>query len=413
MPADRRIDAAMIAVLAHHPLVQAIAHAVQPLEFEIARIPRPFEDRRHRQRIVAGEGGADILGRQHVLRHRQIGDIGRRLACEQRIIVQPLDLRPLDLAIPIGALDQPDVHHPVQPVRPGDHRPRALAIGLHRHAEPVPALQRRQRRDRADDVEAHFQPLGLLRIDGQRDVLRRRLHRQCLQHLGQRRHALAPPRHLVARVQRRQLDRHRMPRRRVAADRVDRANIGLEIALRIVERPRRFAEHVEAGGEALVLAAFHPPHRLVDGAAHHEDLAHHLHRRAHRLPHERLAGAADEATQRPRRPLADQHAPDDEAPGRAVDQFAVRPPGMRAPVGIAQFVGDQQVRRLRVGHAQERLGKAEQRDALRRIEPVFLQELVHPAPVLRCAQVRQQPRRMAHDPLARVGRGRCAVQQRF
>ena len=383
MPADRRIDAAMIAVLAHQPLVQAVAHAMQPLEFEIAAVARPFQDRRHRQRIVAGEGGSDILGRQHVLRHREVRHVGGRLAGEQRVIGQPLDLRALDLAVPIGALDQPDIHHPVEPVRPGDHRPRTLAIGLHRHAEPVPALQARQRGDRTDDVEAHLQSFGFLRIDGQRDVLGGCLHRQRLQHARQRRDALVPPRDFVAGMQRRQFHRDGMPCGGIVADRIDGADIGLEIAIGIVIGARRLAQHVEAGGKALVLAPLHPPHRFIDGAAHHEDLAHHLHRRADRLPHERLAGAPDQAAQRPRRPLADQHASDHQPPGGAVDQFAVRPAGMRTPVRIAQFVGDQQIGRLRIGHAQERLGEAQQRNALRRVETIFLQELVHPAAILR------------------------------
>ena len=41
------------------------------------------------------------------LRAGEIGDVGRRLAGEQRIVDQPLLLRPLDLGVPIGALDEP------------------------------------------------------------------------------------------------------------------------------------------------------------------------------------------------------------------------------------------------------------------------------------------------------------------
>ncbi len=413
VPANRRIDPAMIAVLLHQPLVQPVAHPVQPLELEVARVARPFHDRRDRQRIVTRKRRPDILRGQHVLRHRQIRHVGRRLAREQRIVRQPLDLRALDLAVPIRALHQPHVHHAVQPVRPFDHRPRALAIGLHRHAEPVPALQRREPRDRADDVEAHLQALGLLRIYGQRDALRRRLHRQRLEHLGQRRHALAPPRHFVPWMQRRQLDRDRVPRRRIAPDRIDRTDIRLEVSLRIGVRPRRLAEHVEARGKALVLGAPHPLHRLVDGAAHHEDLAHHLHRRADRLPHERLARAADQAPQRPSRSLADQHATYHQPPGRRIDELRIRLARMRAPIRIAQLVRDQQIRGLGIGHAQERLRQRQQRDAFRRIEPIFLEELVHPALALRRAQVREQAQRMPHHPLARIRIERSAVQQRF
>ena len=36
MPTNRRVNPAMIAVLLHQPLVQPVAHPVQPLELEIA-----------------------------------------------------------------------------------------------------------------------------------------------------------------------------------------------------------------------------------------------------------------------------------------------------------------------------------------------------------------------------------------
>ncbi len=62
MAADRRVDAAVIALLAHQPLVQPLAHAVQPLELEVAAGARPFEDRRDGQRIVAGERREQMFG---------------------------------------------------------------------------------------------------------------------------------------------------------------------------------------------------------------------------------------------------------------------------------------------------------------------------------------------------------------
>jgi hypothetical protein len=56
MAADRRVDAGMIALLADQPLVEPLAHAVQPLELEVAAVAGPFEDGRDGQRIVGGEG---------------------------------------------------------------------------------------------------------------------------------------------------------------------------------------------------------------------------------------------------------------------------------------------------------------------------------------------------------------------
>ena len=60
-----------------------------------------------------------------------------------------------------------------------------FAIGLDRHAEPVPALERRQTGDRLDDVEAHLEPLGLLGVDGEMDAELRRQRRQRLDLLDQ------------------------------------------------------------------------------------------------------------------------------------------------------------------------------------------------------------------------------------
>jgi hypothetical protein len=413
MPTDRCIDTAMIALLADQSLVQPLAHAVKPLELEVAIAACPFEQGRHRQRVVAGEGRADILGVEHIARHREIRNVGRRLAREQWIVRQPFDLGALDFAIPIGALDQPHVHQPIEVVGPVDHQAGALAIGLHRHAEPVPALQAGQRRDGADDVEAHLEPLAFLGIDGQRDPLASRLHRQRFEHRGQLGDAAIVLRDFVARVERRQLDRDGMTGGWIAPDGVDRIGIGVEIARGVLDRPRRFAQHVEARGEAPVLGLLHPIHRLGDGAAHDENFAHHPHRRADRLTHERFAGAADQPAQRTALAFADQRAADHQPPGRDIDQGRVGLARMRAPIGIAQFVGDQQIGGLGVGHAQERLGQREQRHAFGRVQPIFLQELVYPALGLRRAQIRQQSTGMAQHPSARFGSQRGAVQKRF
>ena len=229
MPANRRVDAAVIAVLMDQPFVQPLTHAVQALELEVARVPCPFEDGGDRQRVVRRERRIDVFGVEHVARDRHIRHVGRRLAREQRIVGQPGLLRPLDLTIPIGPFDQPRRDPPTgacaEIVGPADHRPRALSVRLHRHAEPVPALQRGERRDVFDDFETHFEPFGLLRIDRQRDPGLCRLHRQPFEHFGQCGYAPVPMRHFVARVQRRQFDRDRVPRRRIPADRRNRITV--------------------------------------------------------------------------------------------------------------------------------------------------------------------------------------------
>jgi len=210
--ADGRVDPAMIAIVAHQPLVQPVAHAVQPLKFEVARIARPCDDRRDGQRVVAGESGADMGCGQHVARAGEIGHVGRRLAREQRIVSQPLDLGSLDLAVPIGALDEADIpalaDFARECVRPGDHRACPLRIALNGHAEAVPSLEPGLAHRSLDDVEAHVEPLGLLGVDGQLNANVARQRAQQFQTRCQFGNAAIILRHFIAGMQRRQLDRH-------------------------------------------------------------------------------------------------------------------------------------------------------------------------------------------------------------
>jgi hypothetical protein len=85
---------------------------------------------------------------------------------------------------------------------------------------------------------------------------------------------------------------------------------------------------------------------------------------------------------------------------------------MGAPVGIAELVGDQLVGGFRVRHAQERLRQRQQGDALRRVEAIFLQELVHPAGRLSGSKLRQHPHSAAFDPPPRFGIERGGLEER-
>ena len=72
------------------------------------------------------------------------------------------------------------------------------------------------------------------------------------------------------------------------ADRVDRVAVRLQVAQRVLRGQRAFAEHVEriaVGGVAVLLRT---RERLADRAAHHELVAHDLHRLAH--GHRRCGG---------------------------------------------------------------------------------------------------------------------------
>ena len=116
MRADRRIDAAARALGLAHRLVQRLAHAVQALELEtVAVLAGHLEDRRNGVRIVRGELRIDAVGhRQQLAGIGDVGDVGVGLAREHRIAGEAERLRPLDLGVPVGALDQPHHDLPVE-----------------------------------------------------------------------------------------------------------------------------------------------------------------------------------------------------------------------------------------------------------------------------------------------------------
>ena len=68
MATNGGVNPAVIAFIAHQSFVQAVAHAVEPLKFEIARCPRPCEQRRDGQRVVRRERGIDVTCLKHVAR---------------------------------------------------------------------------------------------------------------------------------------------------------------------------------------------------------------------------------------------------------------------------------------------------------------------------------------------------------
>ena len=110
------------------------------------------------------------------MRAGHVAEVGHRLAGEHRIIGKPALLRALDLGVPIGALHQPDgepaAHRRGRFFDPVDHGQRALLIGLHRKPKSVPAAQRRIGENGADDLERQFEPVGLLGIDGELQIVR-------------------------------------------------------------------------------------------------------------------------------------------------------------------------------------------------------------------------------------------------
>ena len=205
-------------------------------------------------RIVRGELRVDAVGhRQQLARIGDVGDVGVGLAREHGIAGKAERLRPLDLGVPIGALDQ--AHHdlPVEPprqrVEPVDDEGGARPIGLHDDAETVPAGKLGLGKHALDDVERQIEPVGLLGVDVEPHAGMAGGERQRQQPLAHHRQHRLLLRHLVARMDRRKLDRDAG----IAADvgaggaavqRRDRVGIGMVVADRIGLGARRLAEHV-------------------------------------------------------------------------------------------------------------------------------------------------------------------------
>ncbi len=148
--ADRAIDTAGVArrQQIRRDAVQRLAHAVQALKFEGALRACHVMHRRKRMGVVGGELRIDqIAGSQQPPSGGDIRQVGPALACEDRIAGEAAFLRPLDLGIPISALDQPHHQAPVAPPgqrhEPVDQRQSALLIRLDREAEAIPVRQRR------------------------------------------------------------------------------------------------------------------------------------------------------------------------------------------------------------------------------------------------------------------------------
>ena len=127
--------------------IQLLAHAVQALELERAlRLRGELHDGRDGLRVVSRELRIDARARSDQLaRASDVRHIRVHLAREHRIAGKSALLRALDLAVPVRALHEPHVQPAVgragQIAQPANDLARALLIGLHRQAEPVPAFE--------------------------------------------------------------------------------------------------------------------------------------------------------------------------------------------------------------------------------------------------------------------------------
>ena len=211
--ADRRIDPAQRGRrIGEQRVIERLAHAVQALELVAVDPAGILDQARDGERIVGAELRQELRPRrQQGPRASQITYVCQWLTGKDRVVGKAALLRPLDLGVPVGALDQAHDQPPVEAAgelgEPVDHRAGTLLVGLHGGAEPAPAGERGIGRDATDDRERKLEPVGLLGVDHELEVMRLGALRQPKEprrQLGQ--HPLARQR-LVARVQRGELDR--------------------------------------------------------------------------------------------------------------------------------------------------------------------------------------------------------------
>ena len=386
--AHRRVNAAravQLAVgdLADHLLVQRLAHAVQALELVLTRVvvlPGQLVDGRQRVGVVGGELRVDRFWCcQQLACAGQVGHVGVRLAGVHRIAFQAVDLRQLDLAVPVGAFYQAD--HQAVAAALGqlddvvDHVRAALLVGLDDETDAVPAGQARLEAQALEQVQRQLKAVGFLGVDVEADVVLLGQLGQAQQGRVQLVHHALVLRAAVAWVQGGQLDRDARAFVDAAtvrgfADGMDGLLVGGQVALGVFLGQRGFTEHVVGVAEALGFQGGGVGQGFGDGFAGDELLAHQAHGHVHALANDRLAALADDAVER--RGHAgfgvgrDQLAGDQQTPARRVDEHRRALAEVLAPVAVGDLVANQRVAGGLVGDAQQSFGQAHQGHAFLR-----------------------------------------------
>ena len=402
MRADRRVDAAWPVQLAEFDraddlLVERLAHAVQTLEFilprRVRRRLRHLVNCRQRVRVVRRELRVHRIGCcEQPPCARQVRDVGVGLAREHRIAFEPFDLGALDLAVPVGALHQPN-HQPMTAATRQindeiDDERASLLVRLNDETDAVPLRERGLEAQLLHQVERQLQTVGFFGVDVQADVVLPCQQREVAQHRIQLVHHAGMLCSHIARMQRRQLDRNARPlvdaaAGRCFADRMDRLLVGNAVTLGIVRRQRGLAEHVVRITKAFGLQMLCVVERLRDGFASHELLAHHAHRHVDALADQRLAAFADQPRQRVRKARfavgGNQFSGHQQTPCCRIDEHRRAAAGMRLPLAVCDLVADQRIAGRGVRDAQQRFGKAHQRDTFLRRQRVLLEQTLHHA----------------------------------
>ena len=250
-------------------IVQGFAHAVQALEFKLAEafFLGERDNARHRMGVVGSKlRKQEMPAFQQHLHAVQITEIGMGLVGEDRIFLQALLLGLLDFGVPVGTFHQPhrnlamqaagNIHQPLQ------HFRRAFLVGLHGQAKLAPLAQFAMTGSAGEQHQHRFQAPGFFRINGHGDVLFLCQQQQFHQRVVQLIHGFLLTQ-FKAWMQCRQLDGQTAgiePVFELFGDIVDRAGVGILIALHVLPRHRRFAQHVEG----MVIAFFGFPSGMLD-----------------------------------------------------------------------------------------------------------------------------------------------------
>src|SRR5216684_7154657 len=130
-------------------LIKRLAHPVEALKLILARaeiLPGHRIDRGQRVRVMRGELWEDSIRRgQQPTDASEVRNIGVDLAGVYRKTFQPIDLRALDLAVPISSLHEPN-HDAMAGSSPevdeivNDGRC-TLLVGLHHEADSIPSRE--------------------------------------------------------------------------------------------------------------------------------------------------------------------------------------------------------------------------------------------------------------------------------
>ena len=294
--------------LAHHLLVQRLAHAVQALELILTGVvvlPGQLVDGRQRVGVVGGELRVDGFRHgQQLARAGDVGNIGVRLAGIHRVAFQAFDLGALDLAVPVRAFYQTD--HQAMAAALGqvddvvDHIRAALLVGLDDEADTVPAGQGRVEAQALEQIEGDLQAVGFFGIDVQADVVLLGQLGQAEQDRVQLVHHAVVLGAAVTWVQGGELDRDARAfvdatAVRGLADGMDGLLVGRQIAFGVFIGQRGFTEHVVGITEAFAFHVGGVGQGFGDSFAGNKLLAHQAHGHVHALADQWLAAFADNA----------------------------------------------------------------------------------------------------------------------